>query len=416
MSTPAAKMSVAIGLVILASYAIAQTLPSTQPTIAVSPAPVAPISTPYFDPSSGTYATGYGRAYYAPPPGAMYAAPAINPADLIDQVSCVIQIDSDIDPNYGGRNDGQTATALLTSSTLKDSAIERMNNGQVQKAKQQIQVQAYSTAPQLVRVTVLLMKGAEPFPPGSANKLMSALCDSLKSAFEASNRASLQVINSRNDTLQKQLDSARERFSSVRAKLRQARDTASGSGYGYDSDNMLSNLMNQKRSNDSELSRARARLAALDPGASPLVNEWDQVVKLRQKQLDDAKKAQQAGKTSASDVTEMEARLAEAKAQLAAIKGSDARSPSRVNRDGEISSLRGQIAELEDRAKNTDEQIARLKDPKVRELQDQIPDLQQQEQQLRNEISDLSSRMDQARRTLRSTGNVTITILDGRPS
>jgi division protein CdvB (Snf7/Vps24/ESCRT-III family) len=69
---------------------------------------------------------------------------------------------------------------------------------------------------------------------------------------------------------------------------------------------------------------------------------------------------------------------------------------------------------VSERLKPINDQLQKLSDPKVRELAESLPDLQQQEQVLRNSISQLASVVDMDRRAVRPVGAVTITVLDGK--
>ncbi|HEX3357397.1 MAG TPA: hypothetical protein VHS31_10540 [Tepidisphaeraceae bacterium] len=388
---------------------------TSQPTTSASTASAPPAAI-YGSGSESfqTSPTPYFQGRYYNPNFAVTPTAPINPADIEQQASCVLQIDSDFDPMTGGRTDNQTATALLGSTALRDTAIARLADMKLDQHKDKIFVQAYPTSDKFVRVTVILLKDEQAYAADTASKLIGVLCDSLKSAFEQSIKASAQAAATRSDGIQKQLDAAKQKLADVRSKLRDARDANNTNGYGYgDVDNALNNLMSQKRNADAELSRQRAQLAAVDPTSGPLVTEWDQVVKLRQLHLDELTEAKKQNKATDADVSDAQSKLADAKTSLAQAK-TTSRDPNQGYRNNEISSLRASVAQAEDRAKTLDNQIQKLNDPKTRQLVDQIPDLQMQENSLRNDISNLNMRLEQAHRTTNASSNVTITVLDGQ--
>jgi chromosome segregation ATPase len=253
-------------------------------------------------------------------------------------------------------------------------------------------------------------------PANAARDLLAALCDRLKGALEESARATRDVQQSRSQELQRQMDDAKNRLQEVRSKTKSFRDAMSQLPNDYGSGDpqyALRNIRQQRNQIESELTRARARLAALEPGSGPLATEWEQVVKLREQRVAALKGE---GKTSASELSEAQAKLAEARAQLAALKRADNDGqPTRSGRSSEVPQLKAQIAEIEVRLKPYAEAMAKLEDPKIAEAADQMQDMQMQEQRVRSEITEIQNRMDSFRRTAQFEPKIVVTVLDGEP-
>jgi predicted nucleic acid-binding Zn-ribbon protein len=383
--------------------------PSTQPTA-------------YFPTAgeAGYGSAGFSRQYYPGPPFMMQQA-VVNPADIAQQASCVVQIDSDFSGNpygyQGGASDNQTAAGLLSSTLLVDSAVARIPDAKLQDHRSQIQVQAFPTGVQFVRLNVILTKGDSDLQPDAAAQLLKAVCESLKSAFDESIQASNAAAQARVDSAQKQIDSAKSQLKDIHQQVQQANDALNSNGGRYygDIDNTINNLKQQKSSMDSELARYTAQLSQLDPSVGLLSGDWDDLVKLRTQRLDDAVQAQKSGKATTQEVLEAQTKLDDAKTQQSAAKS--ARSNGGIynsNNSGEIASIRSQIANVNERLRPINDQLQKLSDPKVRDLAAQLPELQQQEQVLRNSVSQLTSTADMQRRGMRPTGSVTITVLDGK--
>lgn len=132
--------------------------------------------------------------------------------------------------------------------------------------------------------------------------------------------------------------------------------------------------------------------------------------------MNEVKQQVESAKGESSELTEAEARLAEAKVQLATARQSGSgETSSRQSRSGEIANLRGQIAETETRLKPIAEQLAKLEDPANAAIVDGYQELQQDEQRARNAISEANNRLDNIRQQTRFDPAVSVTVLDGKP-
>jgi hypothetical protein len=219
----------------------------------------------------------------------------------------------------------------------------------------------------------------------------------------------------------KDQDAMKQQLADVRKKLADDRDqvaTVMPNSYGgNDISSMIQNLRSQKRNIERELTRMKNQLNNLEPSTtSPLEAEWQSVIDLRQSQLDQLKKQLQAGKATQADVNEQEAKLAEAKAQLAQVKQNDVVGSNQGDQNYRLSQarqLRSQIADQEDQLKPIDDQLDKLKDPAFAKAVDEINDLQMQQQQLQSRLNNIGY-YDLDRRS-NSNATVTITVLGAPP-
>ena len=73
------------------------------------------------------------------------------------------------------------------------------------------------------------------------------------------------------------------------------------------------------------------------------------------------------------------------------------------------------VANTEANLKPILEQLAKLDDPKVVAMMEELPELQNEETRIRNEVAELTSRSDQLRRASDTGGEITVRVLDGQP-
>ncbi|HEX5242785.1 MAG TPA: hypothetical protein VFW23_05930, partial [Tepidisphaeraceae bacterium] len=344
---------------------------------------------------------------------------AIAPDSIAQQYSVVIRLDSTADITSGGFNtafsslDSQTAASLLTSSALVDPPALQVLGLSPQQRRDAVVVNVYPTGVRIARVEVTLLKSHGDYGPDAAHKLTSALMESLKNAFEQSTQAAHKAATERRAPIEKELKEAKDRAEALHAKIRELRGINANLSRGMDPQYSLDNLRNTKRNTESEIARNKARLEAIDSTSGPLSKELADVLKLRQQQLDEVTKRQKAGTATPADVADAEAKVIEARAALAQAHQTSS-SPNRIDRTSEIAGLRSSIAEAEERLKQTNEQIAKLDDPKFAAAYDQLPDMQTEEQRLRTNIFNLNSRLEQIRQTSDIDAEVTITVLDGQ--
>lgn len=344
------------------------------------------------------------------------------PGEVAQRASCVLQVDAPTvrEPGQAAGIDPNTVVGLLNSSAVINAAAGDILKLDPAEQRQSVALTAYATGPRFAHVEVWLKKGPN-LAPDAADALMRAAVERLRSAVGESVDVQRRSHDLRRASLEKELADARARMSANQKKIREYRQTAAAIGVSGYSDPMgaLANLRQQRQQNETELARLRARLKAVEPGAaSPLTAELEEIVRLRQQQLAETRKRVEQKAASKQEVTEAELKVAEAKAQLAAQQRAAATSGESSRRSysmQEASSLRAQVAEADERTKMVAEQVAKLEEGSFQALAEQYPDLQQEENRLRSQVSELTNRLETLRRTGQQDIDVRITILDGRP-
>lgn len=348
---------------------------------------------------------------------------AVSPEDVAQQVACVLQIDSDAGfTSYGVAGiDARTAASILRSTPILQAAVKSALGDRAPAARFQdwLVVNAVPTGARFLEVEIILLRGdtGDDADERRALKLMSALCEALKGALSESADSQRQTAQERRKKAEQDVAVARERLAEVRATIRTYRtETGVVSQHGTDPRYALNNLRNQRQQYEQQLAGYRARVKSLEPSSSPLVAEWRSVVELRQKQLAEMKAQAGKDKASADDLAAQEQRVAEAKSQLEAYRSSAAAEANQArNRSGEISSLETQIAQVESQLKPIEEQIAKLEDPKTVEMIEELPELQNEEMRVRNDLTEATTRGDQIRRAVDAMGEIRLRVLDGLP-
>lgn len=340
------------------------------------------------------------------------------PADQIaQQYSCVIRLDSNSDSNVNFYLlDSQSAVALLTSSALIDPVAKQVLDLSPERRWEQVVVNVTSAGSRLARVEVILRKapGAN-YPADGARKSAAALIDRLKNAYATSAALSQKASQARIKPITDELAANSAKLDDLRRRERQIKDlsadlSVNGAGFGNAS-NQLANLRMQRGPLQSELARNKARLASMEPPAPAA--KWEQAVKDRQKELDDVKASAKAGKATDEQVQDTESKLADAQAQLAQASQPQVADNGNPFFRSQIAQLKSTIADEETRLKQLEADIAKINDPKLLEQIDSLPDLQSQEFQARNKMSELQNRLEQARRSSRDDPEITVTVLDG---
>lgn len=386
----------------VATSAIAQ-IATTQPSASRNPRVI------YVVPEDQTFRQA---SPYLPPP-----ARAVAPDSIAQQYSVVIRLDSAADSGPttfntpASAHDSQTAASLLTSTALIDPASSRALGLSPQQRRDAVVVNVYPTGLRMARVEVTLLKGHGDYAPDGARKLTSALLESLKKAFEQSAQAARKAAIARRGLVEKEMKETKDQADALHAKVRELRNMNPSLMRGMDAQTTVDNLKNQKRNTESEITRLKGRLESIEPASAPLAKELAEVVKLREQQLAVVKKSQEAGTATPADVADAQAKVIEARAALA--QATQSSSSSRFDRGSEVASLRSSIADAEERLKQTNDQIAKLEDPKFAAAFDQLPEMQSQEQRLRSRLFELNSQLEQIVRTSDLDMGVTITLLDG---
>jgi len=394
----------------LAQSRSAEPMPTTRPS-----------QTVFIQPDYGGYPGQFPGGFQGRFVAGGVAVRAVAPEDVAQQVTCVLQIDADpvASPYGGGGIDARTVASILHSTPVVEGAVKKVLGDQAAAAKLQdwLVVNAVPTAQRFLELEVIVLKGeqAAGVAPGTASKLLPALCERAEAALRQSADAQRQQAQHRREKVEQDIAAVRQRLADVREKQRKYRAaTASISQFG-DARYAGNNLRNQRQQYEQQLAGYRSRLKSIEPSSSPLVAEWRGVVELRQKQLDELKEQASAGKASADAVAAQERKVAEARSQLeAARRTAGAEADSRRGRAGEVASLESQIEQAESQLKNVNEQLAKIEDPKVTEMVEELPELQNEENRVRAELTEAMSRADQLRRAGDAGGDVSIRMLDGK--
>jgi predicted nucleic acid-binding Zn-ribbon protein len=367
---------------------------------------------------TGGYNAGPGAFVYPVAPQPQQPAPE----DVDQAASCVLQIDAE--PAYNPSTgvtvalDASTAAGLLQSSAVLDASAKKSLGAKARNWRDWVYVSAVPTSPRFLRVDVMLLKGHPAEWGGAdediASKLMKAMTQSLRNALKESTEAQREHFDKRVAALEKDADGARQRLKAVRDKIAKYREETGDLPQQYgDTRIAMTNLRNQRQQYEAQLSNYRSRLNSIEPATSPLVAEWGSIVDLRQKRVDELKAD---AKVKPEEITSAERNLAEAKTQRDAYRRAAASEAAQTrNRNGEVQSLQANISDTESRLKPIIEQLEKLQDPKVVAMMQELPELQNEENRVRSEISDLQNRLDQFRRASTGPTEISLRVLDGEP-
>ena len=356
-------------------------------------------------------------------PGAL-SVRVVPPEDVAQQVSCVLQVEADgtYNPYAGGTGgvDARTAAGILRSTPVLHAAVTKAlgKAPASQRLQDWLVVNAVPTAPRHLEVEVILLKGGggpEAVDEKSAAALLSALCETLEGALREAAEGQRASNEKRRQRVEQEAAAARQRLDEVRAKVRRYRAETSALGHSGDVRYTLQNLRTQRQQHEQQLANYRSRLRQIEPSASPLAAEWGSIVELRQKQLEEARAQQAAGKATAEQVAAQERRLNEARSQLETHRRAAESDPTNRHRGGELASLQHNIATTESQLKTVNDQLAKLEDEKVQQMLEELPELQNEENRARNEVAEVTNRYEQLRRTTEVVGDVTVRVLDGQP-
>lgn len=353
----------------------------------------------------GTVSTAYLRAPMD------WEITGVDPSELLQKASCVLQVDQDTAGYNPNRLDVATMASLANSTVLVDERIKTVT-GLPADQRSRVVVNSFATGPRFVRLEVLIRKGTADVKPGAAQNLMLSIIDGLRTAAAQSAQQTRRIDEQRRQAFQSKQQKILADLKDVRQRARQYRDQLAGVGNMYgDIDNTVTNLETQKRSIEQEISRYQARLGTMQPdAASAVIVQWQQIVDERQRELDAAKKQQ----GNAVDLLQLQQKLDDAKSKLQAaqLQAATARDSNQSFRLDQMTSLQSNIAEAQARLDPIVQQLNKLNDPAFQQLADQYPQLQQQEQQLNMQLNNLNAQLQQSSQ-VSDDDQVTITILGG---
>ncbi|HEY1628242.1 MAG TPA: hypothetical protein VGF52_00190 [Tepidisphaeraceae bacterium] len=338
-----------------------------------------------------------------PPPRdrlpAVVQYPPEDAANVVEQASCVVQVEAAQNGDF--RSDGPTIAAILSSSGVEDSAIKQSLALSVEQRAKLVRIAAYPTNEKCALLVVVLRRGEIQFPANAADKLIHAMIDSLRASVQQTVEVQIKAINDQIDQAKAKQSELNKHLEALRDKLQEDRGKLGELAFGnYTLNSIVAELRTQKRNVEQELNRMKDQLASYGPVPAWPSEQWQAVVDLRQKQLDELK---QSGKASASEISDQEEKLAEAKAQLLTAKQAEAAAGNASDLRYRMDQVRGfkqQIAEEEKVLAPIDEQLNKLQDPAFIKMLDEMPELQDEIQRTKNQISQLNNRIDWARQRI----------------
>lgn len=326
------------------------------------------------------------------------------PRETQFEASVVIQVDGDAAATHMG----SPTVALLTTSALVEQAAHKATGIERAKVRDAIQVIATGAGFKMTRLEVHLLKApGVDWKPEDAQKVIDALADGLRAALnqsavaaaklgeeEAAQRANeLAEVNQKMAAVQKEKEEVRRKLAEIPPQYVDPYNGARGVA------GELQNIEQQLRMNEEQL-------AMKNPAASELLNEWQELVKLREEKLKQLKQ----DNSPAAEVRDAEIALAESRAKLAqAQTGTDRSSRSDVS---EIARLKSRIEQGKRQQAELKALAEKLRSPEWQGLLEKQQELSQAEDALRNEQMMLRSRRPQFRQ--QPTGRFVVTILDGR--
>jgi DNA repair exonuclease SbcCD ATPase subunit len=318
--------------------------------------------------------------------------------------SVVIQVDGDAPATHLG----SPAAALLTTSALVEQATHKATGVERARVREAIQVIATSAGLKMTRLEVRLLKtpGVD-WKADDADKVIHALADGLRAALNQSAVAASRLgeedaaeqakevaeVNQKMADLQKEKEEVRRRLAEIPPQYVDRNIGARSIA------NELQNVEQQLRMNEEQL-------ASKNPAASELLNEWQELVRLREEKL----KSLKAENGPAAEVRDAEIALAESRAKLSQAHAGTGRSER--SEVAEISRLKARIEQGKRQQAELTELAQKLKSADWQGLLEKQQELSQTEDSLRNEQMMLRSRRPQFRQ--QPTGRFLVTILDGR--
>jgi len=365
---------------------------------------------------SGTFDSSTARSRDANYPlrHAVDVAP-ITDAEVAQQASCLIQVEGGTDANDdGSRQNIYPVAALANTTALLDPLAKEVLNLSPEQRRDLIRVAAAPLQPRFVSVEVVLKKSDQNYAPDAAQRFLARLCDSIKASLEESISVRAKSLANRRAKLMKDLEGFKAKQETLREKIRTARSKTS-SNYNYgDRQSSIQNVKQQIQQSETELNRLRNRLKAIDPSSAPLVAEWTKMIDLREQRVVELKEAMKKDKSTQAQLDDAVKSLEQARVQLASAKQAIQTDSSRRN-SGDSESLRSQISEIEMRVAPLHEVLKNLEDLEIGRLIDELPEMQNEEQQLRSNIQGTMQRLAEFDRNTRDNDSVIITVIDGQP-
>jgi hypothetical protein len=322
--------------------------------------------------------------------------------EAIFDASVVIQVD-------GGTGGQLTApaTAILTTSAIVERAAKAAFQFEPAKVREALQISASYPGLRMTRLEVRLLQapGVE-WKEGDAEKLVYALTDALRAALGESTDAVIRANTAATKQWQKELEESSAMLAEIRTQQKAIRDGLRNVPLQYHDPSVgARNATNQLNMLDQQIRQVDEQLARIDPGPMALLEEWEQLVKLREEKLRQLKEENRG----TAELKDAQIQLAEDRAKLESIRsGSDRSTRSSIS---EAARLKARVESLHQQRDELTAGLAKLESPEVQTLLDKQQQLAADEQKLRRAITQANSRIDHYPR--QQPERFVVTILDG---
>jgi hypothetical protein len=399
--------AVLLGIVLSACIASAQETAKPSPRFVRSHAlPVPVASAPAPAPAAPTVVYAM-----ASPNG----TPAVLPADVEQAASCVVQVDGGADQFNMYQN---PVAMVLGSTAFCDPAIAATVKLPAGALGKQVIVMANSSG-RCVRVEVWLKKADKAYEAGAADALLKDLVARLPRALRQSAEAERRSNAQQLEAAETAVEAAKVKLKAVTANIQSVQEVLGQTGnygYGYNTMAAVQNLRSQKHQTHQELRQLRSQLANLAPSVPEAVAILKAELKADEERLTTAEAEVKAGKGKAATVDELRGKIAELKAQVTVSKepAPEQEAPQQAFAQQQVRQLKVRYAELDSRLREQERQLASLTSSEMAEKLASFNDMQQEEQRLRNELSELRQHVFQLQRTARQRTVPTVSVLDGK--
>jgi hypothetical protein len=320
------------------------------------------------------------------------------------EASVVIQVDGDAPSTHVG----SPAAALLTTSALVEQAAHKATGMERAQVREAIQVVATSAGLKMTRLEVRLLKtpGVE-WKEDDAVKMIDALADALRAALQQSASAATRLGAEDAAQLANELAAANQKLANLQKEQQEIRQKLAEIPPQYLDRNVGNrSVQSELRGVEQQLRMYEEQLATKNPAASELLDEWQELVKLREEKL----KQLQDEKRPAAEVRDAEIALTEARAKLAQTQAGSGRFPA--SDAAEVARLKARIEQNKKKQAELQTLADKLRSPEWQNLLERQDQLMAEEQDVQREIITVRGRSQPFRR--QPAGRHVVTILDGR--
>lgn len=329
----------------------------------------------------------------------------------VQRASCVLQLD------FGAARSSRlvetkTLNAMLTSTAVVDPAARDALGLGPDSWPKVAQVELVPAGNYAVRLGVTVTHHPEiKVPENAAHAFLDQLSARARHAVDQVGIRQEQALAERRGELEKELAAARERLTAIQAKMREAQAasrTDTGRSLrvqGGDRQTLEANMVAQK-------ARLRVIEAELEKTeTAPATSPWMELIAAREKVVQALRQRAERAPDDELVLLQAEASLAEARA-LAAADTSSGRRFDPIDRwRTEVINLRAAIAEAEARLElmGASETPADTTQPAV-----DLNQLRQEEMRANQEVSQITSQLEQLRRESLTNTAPRLLILDGK--